>query len=119
MGNWTPSIVPDGRSQTVYLVREAASFWPSIFAARASNRISCAELVARGGWRHEERFRADIISSRYLRRWPMKDPLLKDSLIGEEWHFVRSRPSGAVAIPRSVRTRLANPRPLAMITASC
>ena len=38
----------------------------------------------------------------------MNDPLLKDTLIGEEWMALRQVASGAkaAAIPRSVRTRL-------------
>jgi hypothetical protein len=38
----------------------------------------------------------------------MNNPVLKDTLIGEEWMALRQIASGAkaVAIPRSVRTRL-------------
>jgi hypothetical protein len=40
----------------------------------------------------------------------MKDHFLKESLIGEEWMALRQIASGgkAAAIPRSVRTRLAD-----------
>jgi Mn-dependent DtxR family transcriptional regulator len=40
----------------------------------------------------------------------MNDPVLKDTLIGEEWMSLRQIASGAKAavIPRSVRTRLAD-----------
>jgi hypothetical protein len=98
-----------GSEPGIGLVARRAVSWPT--ALRQVRNCARAEWakagLMEGTWNAFEPTLLGNTSS-HVRICPMNDPVLKDTLIGEEWMALRQIAVGAkaAAIPRSVRTRL-------------